>query len=168
MYLKRSVLPRAIMALGLFTLYSLTTNSYNSAFYVERSNSNSMQSLFDPKKGLVGIKPKYHRIWDRIACVQPPLPLIKNLRGGDDCSQARIGEFGTRRGKPLYMTYRYILPRRVWFLRRFVMKMGIDFCPFLSGIGCGFRGNYGTVWKYSSFQFQINKEEKVIQIRNGF
>ena len=51
------------MALSLFTLYSLTTNSYNSAFYVERSNSNSMQSLFDPKEGLVGIKPKYHRIW---------------------------------------------------------------------------------------------------------
>ena len=35
------------MALGLFTLYSLTTNSYSSEFYVERSsNSNSMQKVF--------------------------------------------------------------------------------------------------------------------------
>ena len=141
------------MALGLFTLYSLTTNSYNSAFYVERSNSNSMQSLFDPKEGLVGIKPKYHRIWDRIACVQPPLPLIKNLRGGDDCSQARIREFGTRRGKPLYMTYRYILPRRVWFLRLFVMKMGIDFAHFCLESGVvfgGITGVYESIRRFNS------------------
>ena len=56
---KRSVLPRAIIALGLFTLHGLTTNSRRSAFYVERSNSISMHKVFfDRKKGLVGIKPK--------------------------------------------------------------------------------------------------------------
>ena len=28
------------------------------------------------------------------------------------------------------MPYRYIPPRRVWFLRRFGMKMGVDFAHF--------------------------------------
>ena len=34
-------------------------------------------------------------------------------------------------------------------------------CPFWSGIGYGFRGNYGSVheWTYLSFQFQMNKNE---------
>ena len=39
------------------------------------------------------------------------------------------------------------------------------FCPFWSGIGYGFRGNYGSVWRYLLFQFQMNKKET---IRNGF
>ena len=40
-------------------------------------------------------------------------------------------------------------------------KMGID-CPFWSGIGYGFRGNYGSVWTYLSFQFQMSKKERGI------
>ena len=34
-------------------------------------------------------------------------------------------------------------------------------CPFWSGIGYGFRENYGSVheWTYLSFQFQMNKNE---------
>ena len=34
-------------------------------------------------------------------------------------------------------------------------------CPFWSGIGYGFRGNYGSVheWTYLSFQFQMKKNE---------
>ena len=36
------------------------------------------------------------------------------------------------------------------------------FCSFWSGIGYGFRGNYRSVWKYSSFQFQMNHKERVI------
>ena len=34
-------------------------------------------------------------------------------------------------------------------------------CPFWSGIGYGFRGNYGSVheWTFLSFQFQMNKNE---------
>ena len=34
-------------------------------------------------------------------------------------------------------------------------------CPLWSGIGYGFRGNYGSKheWTYLSFQFQMNKNE---------
>ena len=31
---------------------------------------------------------------------------------------------------PLYKPYRYVLPQRVAFLRRFGLKMGIDFAQF--------------------------------------
>ena len=44
-------------------------------------------------------------------------------------------------------------------------------CPFWSGIGYGFRGNYGSVheWTYLSFQFQMSKERnRNVRIRNAF
>ena len=44
------------------------------------------------------------------------------------------------------------------FLRRLGLKTGIDFSQGY-GIGYGFRQNYGSVWKYLSFQFQVNKKE---------
>ena len=44
-----------------------------------------------------------------------------------------------------YKPFRYVLLQRVGFLRRFGLKTGIDFCPFWSGIGYGFQGNYGSV-----------------------
>jgi len=31
-----------------------------------------------------------------------------------------------------------------------------------SGTGYGFQGNYGIVWAYMSFQFQMNKKERLI------
>ena len=34
---------------------------------------------------------------------------------------------------------------RVGFLRRFDLKNGHTLCPWLCGIGYGFRGNYGSV-----------------------
>jgi len=33
-------------------------------------------------------------------------------------------------GPPLYKPYRYVLPQRVGFLRRFGLKTGIDFADF--------------------------------------
>ena len=36
-------------------------------------------------------------------------------------------------------------------------------CPFWSGIGYGFRGKYGSVWRYLSFQFQMTKKEREIR-----
>ena len=56
-------------------------------------------------------------------------------------------------------------------LRRIGLKMDIDFAHvFWSGIGYGFWGNYGSVWTYLSFQFQMYKKERDInmQIRNLF
>ena len=53
-----------------------------------------------------------------------------------------------------------MLPERVWFLSLLGLKRGIH--QFGSGIGYGFRWNYGSVWTYLSFQFQMIKEEREI------
>ena len=44
----------------------------------------------------------------------------------------------------------------------FWFENGYTLCPFWSGIGYGFRGNYGSVWTYLPFQFQMSKEEREI------
>ena len=46
----------------------------------------------------------------------------------------------------------------------FLSDYGYRVCPFWSGIGYhdGFRGNDGSAWMWSSFQFQMNKKESVI------
>ena len=41
-----------------------------------------------------------------------------------------------------------------WSENRYTLR------PILSGIGCCFRRNYGSVWMYLSFQFQMSKKEK--------
>ena len=52
-------------------------------------------------------------------------------------------------------------PQRVGFLSRFGLKTGIG--PFFAGIGgYGFRGNFGSVWTYLSFQFQMYANSKCI------
>ena len=38
-------------------------------------------------------------------------------------------------------------------------------CPLRSGIGYGFPENYGSVWTYLSFQFQMSKKEREISKR---
>ena len=49
-------------------------------------------------------------------------------------------------------------------LRCFGLHMGIGLTNilFLSETGYGFRGNYGNLWTYLSFQFQINKNKIAI------
>ena len=37
-----------------------------------------------------------------------------------------VGQGGGGDGNPLYKPYRYVPPHRVWFLRRFGLKTGID------------------------------------------
>ena len=54
----------------------------------------------------------------------------------------------TREGTPLYNPYRYVSPLRVGFLGLFGPKR---LCPFWSGIGYGFLGNYGSVHVIFSF-----------------
>ena len=62
-----------------------------------------------------------------------------------------------------YELYRYVPPHRVGFLHRFGLKTGIHFCgPFWFGIGCGFRGNYGSAKRYLSFCLQMSKKEREI------
>ena len=48
-------------------------------------------------------------------------------------------------GTPLYKPYRYVLPQRVWFWRRFDLKTGIDFAHFGVESGMVYQGNYGSV-----------------------
>ena len=57
-----------------------------------------------------------------------------------------------REGSSLYYKpNRYVLPQRVWFLRRFGLKTGIDFAHFGQELGMVVEG--------TTFQFKmINKE----------
>ena len=58
--------------------------------------------------------------------------------------------------------YRYVPPQRVWFLGLLVWKQVHTLRLILCGIGYCFRRNYGSVWTYLSFQFQMSKKEKEI------
>ena len=61
-----------------------------------------------------------------------------------------------REGSSLYKPNRYVLPQRVWFLRRFGLKTGIDFAHFGQELGMVFEG--------TTFQFKmINKEQKICE-----
>ena len=44
----------------------------------------------------------------------------------------------------------------------FLSENGYRLCPFWSGFGYGNRANYGIVWTYSSFQFQMRWKEREI------
>ena len=54
----------------------------------------------------------------------------------------------------LYKLYRYVPPHRV-VVRRFVLKTGINFAHFGSGIALGFSRELRESWTYLSFQFQM-------------
>ena len=67
----------------------------------------------------------------------------------------------TRRDTPSDKLYRYVPPQRVGCLGFFGLK---TLCSFCSGIGYGFRGNYGGVHvlTYLSFQFHMNNNKREI------
>ena len=46
-------------------------------------------------------------------------------------------------GNSPYEPYRYVPPQRVWFLRRFGLKTGIDFAHFGLEPGMVFKGTTG-------------------------
>jgi len=48
---------------------------------------------------------------------------------------------------PLYKIYRYVPPQRVWFLRRFGLKTGIDFEHFGLKLGMVIRGTFMKAYK---------------------
>ena len=48
------------------------------------------------------------------------------------------------RDTSIYKLYKFLLPHRVGFLRRFGVKTGIRFAHFGQGSGMVFRGNYGV------------------------
>ena len=64
------------------------------------------------------------------------------LRGGE-CDRREQKEHRSskvRGGTPLCKLYRYVLPQRVWVLRLFSLKAGIDFAHFGLESGMDFRG----------------------------
>ena len=48
-----------------------------------------------------------------------------------------------RGGTPIFKPYGYVPPQRVWFLRRFGLKTGIDFVQFGLESGLVFEGTTG-------------------------
>ena len=70
------------------------------------------------------------------------------------CHYSNGREHNPPRGvPPLYKLYRYVPPHRV-FVRRFGLKTGTNFAHFGSGIGYGFRGNYGSHERIYRFNFK--------------
>ena len=62
-----------------------------------------------------------------------------------------------RGSNPFYKPYKYVLPQRLGFLRRFGLKTGIDFAHFGLESGMVFEGNTGV---YERIQFQMSKEKE--------
>ena len=62
-------------------------------------------------------------------------------------------------GTPLYKPYRLCAAPTGTVFGSFWSENGYTLFPFWSGFGYGFQGNYGSVWKYLSFQFKMNKKE---------
>ena len=66
-----------------------------------------------------------------------------------------VDEMLTMGGKPLNKPYRYLLHHRVGSENGY-----LTLCPFWSGIGYGFWGNYGSVWKINRFNSKWVRKEK--------
>ena len=68
-----------------------------------------------------------------------------------------------RRGTPLYLPYRYVRPQKLWFLRRFDLKTGMEIAYFGLSSGKVFKGirecvNVSVVWTTK----WIRKRDRVI------
>ena len=53
-------------------------------------------------------------------------------------------------GTPLHLSYRYMPPERVWLLRRFGLKAGIDFTYFGLNSGTVFEGMHERICHFNS------------------
>ena len=53
-------------------------------------------------------------------------------------------------GTPLHLPYRYMPPERVWLLRRFGLKAGIDFTYFGLNSGTVFEGMHERICHFNS------------------
>ena len=78
-----------------------------------------------------------------------PSPLLPSPRGGGGA------------GTPLYKLYRYVLPHRVWFLRRFGLKTGKNFGHFGLVLGMVFEGITGVYERLYRFNSKwVSKKQK--------
>ena len=82
-----------------------------------------------------------------------------------DQAASPAGEGGGVRYFPkytcMYKLYRYVMPRRVWLLRHFGLKTGIDFDHYGLKSGVVFKGTMrASLETYWSFQLQMNSMER--------
>ena len=73
------------------------------------------------------------------------------------CHCPQGGEGG---GCLFYKPYSYVQPLEGRVFAPYWSENGYRLCTLWCGIGCGFRGNYESVWMYLSFQFQMNEKER--------
>ena len=71
--------------------------------------------------------------------------LVEVLANVDNAMTYCRGRGGGGRGTPLYKPYRYVPPQSGRVFAPFWSENGYTLCQFCSGIGYGFRGNYGSV-----------------------
>ena len=74
------------------------------------------------------------------------------------------------RGTPLYKLYRYVLPHRVGFLRRFGLKTSIDFAHFGLESGTVCEGNMGVnerIYRFNS-KWERKKEREICEFEMDF
>ena len=57
---------------------------------------------------------------------------------------------GGGEGTPLHLLYKYVPPERVWLLRRFDLKAGIDFTYFGLNSGTVFEGMHERICHFNS------------------
>jgi len=92
--------------------------------------------------------------------------IATTLHGGDGGGKALFPRGDT----PLYKPYRYVPPNRVGFFAPLWSENVYILCPVWSGIGYGFRGNYGVcepIYRFKNSKC-ISKEIKRISIHSKY
>ena len=75
---------------------------------------------------IMAVMTNYANAKNHVRAIYQSLPQTQVMKKG--CETIFSGGGGG--GPPLYKPYRYVLPQRVGFLRRFCLKTGIDFADF--------------------------------------
>ena len=77
---------------------------------------------------IMAVMTNYANAKNHVRAIYQSLPQTQVMKKGCETIFSGGGERGG--GPPLYKPYRYVLPQRVGFLRRFCLKTGIDFAGF--------------------------------------
>ena len=76
---------------------------------------------------IMAVMTNYANAKNHVRAIYQSLPQTQVMKKGCEAIFSGGGGGG---GPPLYKPYRYVLPHRVGFLRRFCLKTGIDFADF--------------------------------------
>ena len=78
---------------------------------------------------IMAVMTNYANAKNHVRAIYQSLPQTQVMKKGCEAIFSGRGGAGAG-GPPLYKPYRYVLPHRVGFLRRFCLKTGIDFADF--------------------------------------